>query len=65
MVMRTVTEATFAVLALLVLGWAVTSRLLSRVNINGSASVHGCGIRVGEPRLGSFVGGVRGAFDPS
>ena len=29
------TEATFAVLALLVLGWAVTSGLLSRANING------------------------------
>jgi NhaP-type Na+/H+ or K+/H+ antiporter len=46
------TDATFAVLALLVLGWAVTSRLLSRVNINGPLVFTAAGYVLANPDWG-------------
>lgn len=46
------TEGTFAVLALLVLGWAVTSGLLSRVNINGPLLFTGTGYVFANPDWG-------------
>ena len=48
----TVTEGTFAVLALLVLGWAVTSSLLSRVNINGPLLFTAAGYLLANPDWG-------------
>jgi sodium/hydrogen antiporter len=47
-----VTEGTFAVLALLVLGWAVTSRLLSRANINGPLLFTAAGYLLANPDWG-------------
>ena len=46
------TEGTFAALALLVLGWAVTSRLLSRVNINGPLLFTAAGYGLANPDWG-------------
>ena len=46
------TEATFAVLALLVLGWAVTSRLLARVNITGPLLFTAAGYVLSNPDWG-------------
>jgi NhaP-type Na+/H+ or K+/H+ antiporter len=46
------TEATFAVLALLVLGWAVTSGLLSRANINGPLVFTAAGYLLANPDWG-------------
>ena len=43
------TEATFAVLALLVLAWAVTSDLLARVNITGPLIFSVAGYALGNP----------------
>jgi sodium/hydrogen antiporter len=47
-----VTEATFAVLALLVLGWAVTSSVLSRVNISGPLLFTAAGYLLANPDWG-------------
>jgi NhaP-type Na+/H+ or K+/H+ antiporter len=47
-----VTEATFAVLALLVLAWAVTSGLLSRANINGPLVFTAAGYLLANPDWG-------------
>jgi NhaP-type Na+/H+ or K+/H+ antiporter len=47
-----VTEATFAVLALLVLGWAITSGVLSRVNINGPLLFTAAGYVLANPGWG-------------
>jgi sodium/hydrogen antiporter len=47
-----VTVGTFAVLALLVLGWAVTSDLLARVNINGPLVFLVAGYALGNPNWG-------------
>ena len=46
------TEATFAVLALLVLGWAVISDLLGRMNINGPLFFLVAGFLLGNPDWG-------------
>ncbi len=46
------TEATFAVLALLVLGWAVISGLLSRANINGPLVFTAAGYLLANPDWG-------------
>jgi sodium/hydrogen antiporter len=46
------TEATFAALALLVLGWAVTSRVLSRRNINGPLLFTAAGYVLANPDWG-------------
>jgi NhaP-type Na+/H+ or K+/H+ antiporter len=50
-----VTEGTFAVLALLVLGWAVTSSLLSRVNINGALLFTAAGYLLANPDWGPLT----------
>jgi len=47
-----VTEATFAVLALLILAWAVTSDLLARVNITGPLVFAVAGYVLGNPDWG-------------
>jgi NhaP-type Na+/H+ or K+/H+ antiporter len=47
-----VTEATFAALALLVLGWSVISGLLSRVNINGPLLFTAAGYLLANPDWG-------------
>jgi NhaP-type Na+/H+ or K+/H+ antiporter len=47
-----VTEGTFAVLGLLVLGWAVTSALLARVNLNGALVFLVAGYALGNPDWG-------------
>ncbi|MEU4292590.1 cation:proton antiporter [Kribbella sp. NPDC026596] len=47
-----VTEATFAVLALLVLAWAVTSDLLARLNITGPLVFAVAGYALGNPDWG-------------
>jgi sodium/hydrogen antiporter len=47
-----VTEGTFAVVSLLVLGWAVTSGLLSRVNINGPLLFTAAGYLLANPDWG-------------
>jgi NhaP-type Na+/H+ or K+/H+ antiporter len=47
-----VTEGTFAVLSLLVLGWAVTSGLLSRANINGPLLFTAAGYLLANPDWG-------------
>ncbi|TKK76208.1 sodium:proton antiporter [Kribbella jiaozuonensis] len=47
-----VTEATFAVLALLVLAWAVTSDLLARANITGPLVFTAAGFVLGNPDWG-------------
>jgi sodium/hydrogen antiporter len=47
-----VTEATFAALALLVLGWAVTSRALTRVNISGPLLFTAAGYVLANPDWG-------------
>jgi sodium/hydrogen antiporter len=47
-----VTEGTFAVLALLVLGWAVTSGALSRANINGPLVFTAAGYVLANPGWG-------------
>jgi NhaP-type Na+/H+ or K+/H+ antiporter len=47
-----VTEGTFAVLTLLVLGWAITSGLLSRVNINGPLLFTAAGYVFANPDWG-------------
>jgi hypothetical protein len=44
-----VTEAAFAVLALLVLGWAVISDLLARMNLNGPLCFLVAGYLLGTP----------------
>ena len=46
------TEATFAVLALLVLVWAVTSDLLARLNITGPLVFTVAGYALGNPDSG-------------
>jgi NhaP-type Na+/H+ or K+/H+ antiporter len=50
-----VTEGTFAVLALLVLAWAVTSKLLARVNINGPLVFLVAGYALGNPDWGPLT----------
>jgi len=47
-----VTEATFAVLALLVLGWSVVSGLLARVNISGPLVFTAAGFLLANPDWG-------------
>jgi len=47
-----VTESTFAVLALLVLGWAVASDLLARMNVNGPLVFLVAGYVLGNPDWG-------------
>jgi len=47
-----VTEATFAVLTLLILGWAVTSRALTRVNISGPLVFTAAGYTLANPDWG-------------
>lgn len=47
-----VTEATFAVLALLILGWAVVSDLLARFNITGPLVFAVAGYALGNPDWG-------------
>jgi NhaP-type Na+/H+ or K+/H+ antiporter len=47
-----VTEATFAILALLILGWAVTSGVLSRMNINGPLLFTSAGYVLANPDWG-------------
>jgi NhaP-type Na+/H+ or K+/H+ antiporter len=47
-----VTETTYAVLGLLVLGWAVTSRLLVRVNVTGPMVFTAAGYAIGNPDWG-------------
>lgn len=47
-----VTEGTFAVLALLVLGWAVTSELLARLNVNGPLVFTVAGFTLANPDWG-------------
>ncbi len=47
-----VTEATFAVLALLVLGWAVVSGVLARANINGPLVFTVAGFALANPDWG-------------
>jgi NhaP-type Na+/H+ or K+/H+ antiporter len=49
-----VTEATFAVLSLLVVGWAVTSKLLSRANISGPLLFTAAGYLLANPDWGAF-----------
>lgn len=46
------TEATFAVLALVILAWAVTSRLLAGVNVNGPLVLLVAGYALGNPDWG-------------
>ena len=46
------TDGTFAVLALLVLGWAITSGLLSRANINGPLLFTTAGYLLANPDWG-------------
>ncbi|HET6985799.1 MAG TPA: hypothetical protein VFI00_04250 [Kribbella sp.] len=46
------TDATFAVLALLVLAWAVTSDLLARLNITGPLVFAVAGYALGNPDWG-------------
>jgi NhaP-type Na+/H+ or K+/H+ antiporter len=50
-----VTEASLAVLMLLVLGWAVASRLLARVNITGAVVFLVAGYLVGNPTWGPLA----------
>ena len=50
---RRMSETTFAVITLLVLGWAVVSSLLVRVNITGAARLHRRRLPAGEPGLGA------------
>ena len=49
------TEATFAVLMLLVLGWAVASQLLARVNITGALVFLVAGYVLGNPSWGPLA----------
>jgi NhaP-type Na+/H+ or K+/H+ antiporter len=53
-----VTEAAFAVLALLVLGWALTSDLLARVNVNGPLVFLAAGYALGNPDWGPLSAAV-------
>ena len=46
------TEATFAVLMLLALGWAVTSHLLARLNVTGALVFAVAGYLLGNPDVG-------------
>ncbi len=48
-------EATFAVLALLVLGWSVTSRLLSRLNVNAPLVFTAAGYVLANPDWGPLT----------
>lgn len=48
------TEATFAVLALLIVGWAVTSRALTRVNISGPLLFTVAGYVLANPDWGAL-----------
>ena len=50
-----VTEATFAVLALLVLGWAVVSGVLARANINGPLVFTVAGFALANPGWGPLT----------
>jgi NhaP-type Na+/H+ or K+/H+ antiporter len=50
-----VTEATFAVLALLVLGWAVVSGVLARANINGPLVFTVAGFTLANPDWGPLT----------
>jgi len=50
-----VTEATFAVLALLILGWAVFSRVLSRANISGALVFTAGGYLLANPGWGPLT----------
>jgi NhaP-type Na+/H+ or K+/H+ antiporter len=54
-----VTEATFAVLALIVLGWAVASDLLLRVNITGPLVFMVAGYALGNSDWGALTVDVR------
>lgn len=49
------TEATFAVLMVLVLGWAVTSHLLDRLNITGALVFAVAGYLLGNPTWGPLT----------
>lgn len=49
------TEATFAVLMVLVLAWAVTSHLLDRLNITGALVFAVAGYVLGNPRWGPLA----------
>jgi len=49
------TEATFAVLMLLVLGWAVTSHLLDRLNVTGALVFAVAGYLLGNPTWGPLL----------
>ena len=49
------TEATFAVLMVLVLGWAVTSHLLDRLNITGALVFAVAGYLLGNPTWGPLA----------
>ena len=49
------TEATFAVLMLLVLGWAVTSHLLDRLNVTGALVFAVAGYLLGNPAWGPLL----------
>jgi NhaP-type Na+/H+ or K+/H+ antiporter len=49
------TEATFAVLMVLVLAWAVTSHLLDRLNITGALVFAVAGYLLGNPRWGPLA----------
>ena len=53
---QAVTEAAFAVLALLVLGWAVISDLLARMNINGPLFFLVAGYLLANPDWGPLLG---------
>jgi len=49
------TEATFAVLMLLALGWAVTSHLLDRLNVTGALVFAVAGYLLGNPAWGPLL----------
>jgi len=49
------TEATFAVLMLLALGWAVTSHLLDRLNVTGALVFAVAGYLLGNPTWGPLL----------
>src|SRR3954467_5808201 len=49
------TETTFAVLLVLVLAWAVTSRLLDRLNITGALAFAVAGYLLGNPTWGALT----------
>jgi sodium/hydrogen antiporter len=52
------TESTFAVVALLVLAWAVVSKILARVNINGPLLFTVAGFTLANPEWGPLSVGV-------